>query len=272
MKLNYKNWVPKGLVISVVAGSILLAILFGLSLGTDLFAGAAQRVFQILFGILTVVMVLYSVFCISCYVSFSYNGKRRVAARVIDQGSDYVVLPEGGKGLDVGCGGAALTIAVAKKNPRASMVGLDCWGKEYASFNRPLCENNAKVEGVAEQVSFVKGDACKLDFPDESFDAVTSNYCYHNIPSKDRQKIILESLRVVKKGGTFAIHDLFTKSKYGDMDILLRTLKDQGYEKVELLDTTDGLFLSKKEAAMLCLSGPSCWSEENKERVIGYAV
>ncbi len=53
------------------------------------------------------------------------------------------------------------TIAVAKKNPKASVIGLDRWGKEYASFNRPLCENNAKAEGVAERVSFVKGDACK---------------------------------------------------------------------------------------------------------------
>lgn len=39
------------------------------------------------------------------------------------------------------------------------------------------------------------------------------------------------------------------------MDILLRTLKEQGYEKVELLDATSGLFLDKKEAALLCLSG-----------------
>lgn len=178
-----------------------------------------------------------------------------MAARVIDQVSNYVVLPEGGACLDMGCGSAALTTAVAKKNPKVSVVGLDRWGKEYASFNRPLRENNAKAEGVAERVSFVKGDACKLDFLDESFDAVTSNYCYHNIPSKDRQKIILESLRVVKKGGTFAIRDLFTKRKYGDMDILIRTLKEQGYEKVEQLDTTNGLFLDKNEAALLCLSG-----------------
>lgn len=255
MKPSYKNWVPKGLVISVVAGSVLFAILFGLSLWTNLFSGVTQCVFSIIFGTFTVVMVIYAAFCINWYTSFSYNGKRRVAARVIDRVSDYVALPEGGTCLDVGCGSAALTIAVAKKNPKVSVVGLDRWGKEYASFNRPLCENNAKAEGVAERVDFVKSDACKLDFPDESFNAVTSNYCYHNIPSKDRQKIILESLRVVKKGGTFAIHDLFTKSKYGDMDLLLRTLKEQGYEKVELLDTTDGLFLDKKEAALLCLSG-----------------
>ena len=58
------------------------------------------------------------------------------------------------------------------------MVGIDRWGKEYASFNLPLCERNAEAEGV-QNVSFSRGNAVKLDFPDETFDAVTSNYVYH---------------------------------------------------------------------------------------------
>ena len=33
------------------------------------------------------------------------------------------------------------------------MIGIDRWGKEYASFSRPLCEKNAKAEGVS-NVSF----------------------------------------------------------------------------------------------------------------------
>ncbi len=70
---------------------------------------------------------------------------------------------------------------------------------------------------MAERVSFARGDAQKLDFPDGTFDAVTSNYVYHNIQSPDRQAILLETLRVLKKGGTFAIHDIFSKEKYGDM-------------------------------------------------------
>ncbi len=112
---------------------------------------------------------------------------------------------------------------------------LSRWGREYASFNKSLCQNNAKAEGVSERTSFVQGDACKLDFSDEHFDAVTSNYCYHNIPSRNRQEIILKTLRVLKKGGVFAIHDEFSQSKYGDMQHLVRRLKDMGYEKVELL-------------------------------------
>lgn len=101
----------------------------------------------------------------------------------------------------------------------------------------------------------MQDDACALPFPDEHFDAVTNNYCYHNIPSKDRQAIILENLRILKKGGTFAIHDEFTKRKYGDTAQLVQKLQDLGYEKVELLDTSDGLFMTRQEARPLCLVG-----------------
>ncbi len=103
-------------------------------------------------------------------------------------------------------------------------------------------------------VTFARGDACRLDFPDETFDAVTSNYVYHNIPTNDRQAILLETLRVLKKGGTFAIHDIFSKSKYGDMQAFLKKLKDMGYEKVELIDST-GRFMTKWESVWMDLAG-----------------
>ena len=103
--------------------------------------------------------------------------------------------------------------------------------------------------------AFQKGDATRLDFPDESFDAVMSNYVYHNIPEKDRQKLLLETLRVLKKGGTFALHDIFSKSKYGDMQAFVQQLRTQGYAQVELIDTTTGKFISPFEAVWMELSG-----------------
>ena len=177
-----------------------------------------------------------------------------MSKQIIEGIAEYVKLPDGGKCLDVGCGSGALTIACAKRNPNASFVGIDRWGKEYASFNKPLCENNAKVECVA-NVSFRQGDATKLDFADGTFDAVTSNYVYHNIPSKDRQAIPLETLRTLKKGGTFALHDIFSKSKYGDMQAFVKKLKDMGYEKVDLIDTTSGRFMTPFEAKWMGLFG-----------------
>ena len=148
----------------------------------------------------------------------------------------------------------ALTIACAKRNPQGKMVGIDRWGKEYASFSLPLCEKNAATEGV-KNASFRRGSAVKLDFPDESFDAVTSNYVYHNITGADKQALLLETLRVLKKGGTFAIHDLMSPRRYGDMQAFVQKLRDMGYECVELIDTTDGSFMTPKEAKRLMLRG-----------------
>ena len=155
--------------------------------------------------------------------------------------------------MDVGCGSGALTIACAKRNPRAQMVGIDRWGKEYASFNLPLCERNAEAEGV-QNVSFTRGNAGKLDFPDKTFDAVTSNYVYHNIKGKDKQQLLSETLRVLKKGGTYAIHDIMSPKGYGDMRAFVKKLKECGFEKAELIDTTDGLFLTRKESRAYMLA------------------
>ena len=253
MKPDYKNWMPKGMVLAAVCATavfLLLFIAFGL---TGLVSGALKTVLFIVFLIGTVIGLGVSLWMIFMYRAFSYNGKRQMSKQIIEGIAGYVALPDGGKGLDVGCGSGALAIACAKRNPNASFTGVDRWGKEYASFNKPLCENNAKAEGVI-NVSFQRGDATKLDFPDESFDAVTSNYVYHNIPG-DRQAYLLETLRVLKKGGTFALHDIFSKSKYGDMQAFAQKLKDMGYERVELIDTTNGLFMSKREALWMELSG-----------------
>ena len=78
---------------------------------------------------------------------------------------------------------------------------------------------------------------------------------YHNITGKNKQALLRETLRVLKKGGTFAIHDLMSPVRYGDMEQFVAELKAQGYEKVELIDTTNGMFMSRQEAKMLMLGG-----------------
>ena len=253
MKPDYKNWMPKGMVLSGFAATavfLILFIVFGL---TGIVSGTLKTVLFIVFLAGTIIGLCVSVWMILLYRAFSYNGKRQMSRKIIEGIAGYVKLPDDGKGLDVGCGSGALAIACAKRNPTAAFIGIDRWGKEYASFNKPLCENNAKAEGV-NNISFERGDATHLDFPDESFDAVVSNYVYHNIPG-DRQAYLLETLRVLKKGGMFAIHDIFSKSRYGDMQAFVKKLKDMGYGDVRLIDTTDGTWITKWESVWMELAG-----------------
>ena len=252
---DYKNWMPKGMVMGTAAGA---AGCFGLAAicgCTDLIQNrkwktSANAVF-LLSGAAAAAAALWMAML---YRAFSYDGSRQMSRQIIEGIAAMVSLPENGVGLDVGCGSGALTIACARGNRQGRFVGIDRWGKEYASFNQLLCEANARAEGVS-NVEFRQGDAVKLDFPDECFDAVTSNYVYHNIPSLDRQEILLETLRVLKKGGTFAIHDIFSKAKCGDMEAFAEKLRRMGYRKVELIDTTNGIFMSPHEAQWMGLSG-----------------
>ena len=252
MKPDYKNWMPKGMIYAFLAaflGCAAALVVFSLSL-TE---GTLKTILTVAFAVLTLLFCILTKWSILMYRAFDYNGKRKMAKQIIEGTASYVNLPDGGKCLDVGCGSGALAIAVAKRNPKAEVIGVDRWGKEYASFSRTLCENNAKAEGVT-HVYFSQGDATKLRFQDETFDAVCSNYVYHNIPG-DRQAYLLETLRTLKKGGTFAIHDIMSRTKYGDMQAFVQKLKDMGYEKVELIDTTNGMFMKKWEATWMALSG-----------------
>ena len=230
-KTDYKNWVPKEMVVALTACTTLL--LAGLLCVCALVPSTWPPRVPVMIVLTAALCVCfaYTGWSVTAYRAFSYGGKRQLSRQIIEGTAAHISLPAGGRGLDVGCGSGALTIACAKANPQG-----------------------AKAEGV-ENVSFRQGDAVKLDFPDGYFDAVTSNYVYHNITGADKQKLLLESLRVLKKGGCFAIHDLMSPRRYGDMEAFLARLKAEGYERVELIDTTKGLFMSGKEAKRLMLHG-----------------
>lgn len=255
MKPNYKNWVPKKMIAELFAGAaVSLALALFFALAPVISSGILKIVLVIIFAVLALVFIGFVIWAVRLYKAFDYNGDRQLSRHIIEGVASHIGLPEGGKVLDVGCGSGALAIAAAKRNPKAEVTGIDRWGKDYSSFSRNLCEQNAEAEGVS-NVCFIQGNALKIDFPDETFDAVTSNYVYHNIFSKNRQEILMETLRTLKKGGTFVIHDIFSASKYGDMQAFVRKLKDMGYQKAELIDTTNGMFMSRPEARWMGLSG-----------------
>ena len=255
MKPNYKNWVPKILIVGMAAATaISLAALIVLGFCGLWVTKGWQITLGILFAVATLACGKILQWSITAYRAFSYEGKRQLSRQIVEGIADYVALPKDGTGLDVGCGSGALTIACAKQNPQGNMLGVDRWGKDYAEFSLSLCQSNAKAEKVG-NATFQKGDATKLPFADETFDAVTSNYVYHNISGFDKQTLLLETLRTLKKGGTFAIHDLMSKNRYGDMEAFCRKLREMGYAEVRMIDTTDGMFMSKKESKRLMLQG-----------------
>ena len=156
---------------------------------------------------------------------------------------EYVVsrLPWDGQGrlLDVGCGAGALTIRCAKYFPLPQCTGIDYWGIKW-DYSQRMCQHNAEAELVADRCTFQHGDANCLDLEDDTFDAVVSNFVYHEVnDGRSKEEQLRETLRVLKKGGCFALQDLFgQKSVYGDFQDIIDSLKRDAVSEVHYADSS----------------------------------
>jgi SAM-dependent methyltransferase len=151
-----------------------------------------------------------------------------------------------GQALDIGCGNGALVIALAQRHPAAHVIGIDTWVKTW-DYSKAVCEHNAEAAGVAERTAFQRASASALPFADGCFDAAASNFVFHSVSATtDKRALIREALRVVKKGGRFALHDYFTvKALYGELDDLLETIKGWGIAEVSFVNTSTSDFIPR---------------------------
>jgi SAM-dependent methyltransferase len=162
--------------------------------------------------------------------------------------------------LDIGCGSGALAIRIAKDHPEARVLGVDTWGAAW-EFSKGRCAANA-AEGVAGRTSFADADAASLPFADGSFDAVVSNFLFHEVRRvKDKRLLLEEALRVLKPGGVFVFQDLFLwRRVYGPIDDLKRAVESWGIRTADLVDTSRSPFIPRAlklpfmlgTAAILC--------------------
>ena len=179
------------------------------------------------------------------YYYFSANNKE-TQYKIWDLTIQKLTWNGQGRALDIGTGAGGLAIAVAKRFPESSVWGIDYWGKSW-DYSKLQCEKNAKQEGVENQITFQKASASKLPFKDGEFDVIVSNFVYHEVrDTKDKRKLINESLRVLKKGGLFSLQDTFkNKKKYGKLENLIRQIKDWGIQQVNFVETVDEIPMPK---------------------------
>ncbi|WHY54917.1 demethylmenaquinone methyltransferase [Peribacillus simplex] len=121
-------------------------------------------------------------------ISFKQHLKWRKATMAI------MNVPKGAHALDVCCGTADWTIALANEvGPEGKVVGLD--------FSKNMLKiGEQKVNELnLDQVSLMHGNAMELPFEDNSFDYVTIGFGLRNVP--DYMKVLKELNRVAKPGG-----------------------------------------------------------------------
>ena len=243
---NYRSWMSNP-VFYVIGGLLALAAMLAV-LSFTVFHITALGVVFVIAAVILLALLLWCAWIRRQY-AFGGGGMMDRTHLVVLSHLDF----DGqGQLLEVGCGSGPLSIRAALMWPEVKVMGIDYWGVDFG-YNQAMCEKNAASEGVAARCRFQHGDANKLDFPDESFDAVVSNYVYHNIMGSDKRTLLLETLRVLKKGGVFAINDNMKPRAYGDMEAFAQELRDMGYEDVRLIDTAQEAFGSRRRAAMMML-------------------
>jgi arsenite methyltransferase len=109
-------------------------------------------------------------------------------------------LPAGAQVLDVASGRGATAVLLAQ-DCRLRVTGLD-----LSAANVALSRGRADAEGLADRVSFTVGDAERLPYPDDSFDAVVVECALCTFPNKPAAAA--EIARVLRPGGNLGLTDV----------------------------------------------------------------
>jgi len=232
---DYGNWVPLNFIYIIIV--IVLILLIPSLFPIFLFV-------RILLWI--IIGLLFMTFCFVTYLYYKLSvHNKKLQYKFWNLVIHKLVWNGQGKALDIGTGAGALAIELAKKFPESFVMGIDYWGKLW-NYSKLQCEENAKLEGVTNQVVFQKASASNLPFKDGEFDAIVSNLVYHEVRNiKDKKKLISESFRVLKKGGVFSLQDILkSKRKFGDIEELIRDIKGWGVEEVNFIETAHEIPMS----------------------------
>jgi ubiquinone/menaquinone biosynthesis C-methylase UbiE len=229
-RLEFENWVSAKLII----GPGMIAVLF-LALGLIYWA------FLIPAGLLALITGYFAI----ARRIFSASGGD-IQNRVQDLVVSHIEWDGSRKALDIGCGNGPLTVKLGQRYPKAGIVGVDFWGRNW-DYSLNTCNENARLAGVEGRVTFQKASASKLPFEDASFDLVVSNLVFHEVQDvEDKRVSIHEALRVLKPGGVFVLQDLFLiKAYYGTPEELVNKVLGWGVKKAEFIRTCDEAFIPK---------------------------
>lgn len=242
---RYGNWVSD----KRIRQTFMMFLVFALiAAALAAFAAPWGAIAIVLEGILTLLAVLFliaAVYFVRAKRMFSDEGDgvQRKIQRLV---TEHVRWDGCGCALDIGCGSGALAIMLAKAYPETQITGTDYWGGSWG-YGQKQCEDNARMEGVAEQMRFVQASASSLPFEDGEFDLAVSNLVFHEVrDSKDKRDAIHDALRVVKKGGHFVFQDLFQLTPYfGTTEELLAFIRGCDIDEVYFEDTSKSAFIPR---------------------------
>jgi SAM-dependent methyltransferase len=116
---------------------------------------------------------------------------RKVAMEFLD----WISVPAKARWADVGCGTGALTQWILARSDPRSIAGIDKAEGFIATARQNIADS---------RVTFHTGDAAKLRWENETFDAAVSGLVLNFV--LDPQKMLSEMMRVTRSGGKVAVY------------------------------------------------------------------
>ena len=115
--------------------------------------------------------------------------------------------------LDIGCGTGRFLDFLKQAWPRLPALGLD--------MSEPYIRHAKRHLRRWSRMNLAVGNAELLPVPDESQDAVTSIFLFHELPPKVRRTVFRECARVLKPGGRLVLVDSLQRGDQPDYEGLL---------------------------------------------------
>ena len=145
--------------------------------------------------------------------------------------------------------------------------GTNLWGLDISEDMIAIAERNAREYNLTDRVKYVRGDAAKMPFESEYFDAVFSNGSLHEWANPE--EILNEIARVLKPGGGYFVSD-FRRDMNSLVKWFVWFMNHPKELRPELLESFDASYVIGEVEALLARTKLQGWHVRKK--ILGLAV